>query len=456
MFRLVPDHLRHRPIVLAVSGGPDSMAMAAHALDWRAQSPDITLRAVIVDHGIRHNAAAEASRVQSWLVSMGLDASIETVSERAPSAGVQRWAREKRYHCLSDHARADHAVVVTAHHADDQAETIAMRLAAGSGLGGLSGMAAETQRGDMTIYRPFLDMPGHDLRQILHERDIPYVNDPSNQNENFERIAWRMRRSGLEGEGITTQQLLKLRECSSYLDGALRSSIESAMAGHWGIVACGAMWLDKDAVLRLPDMAAAALVRSICGARGQATWPVSHDAAKALLSAVAGRHDDGIATTLAGLEWCTKAGVIWVYPEAERKVTSLPINSGAILFDGIWQVRSGMKGRLTPMGAQRAAECRRTAPEYIKTLISTDISAGMIADDGVKKPLQAPMRALWRLPVLCPFSEPENNRDNLSAVDAVIALEDGAIIPHLNTNRNFDNATVGAVMMTDFRPKALM
>lgn len=447
MFRLIPDQLRHRPLLLAVSGGPDSMAMVAHARDWHAQHPDLSLRAVIVDHGIRDNSKEEAETVQSWLDAMGITASIETVLEKAPKTGVQNWARLKRYEHLSDNARHDNAVIITAHHAEDQAETIAMRLAAGSGLGGLGGMKPQTRRGDIVILRPFLETSKDDLHQILKEQGIPFVQDPSNLNENFERIAWRQRLPALHKDGITPDLLTRLGKVSSHLDGGMRKAILGTLAGYWGVVPCGALWMDKEAVSQLPDLAALSLMRAIGNERGQAQWPVSHDAAETLLNALKTRHDDGVAMTLAGMEWYLKGGIIWVYPEAERPAPLLPIKEGVFFYDGMWRIRSGVAGDIVPMGEMRAAQFRKIAPDSLEAMLCYQ--------DGERN-YRAPMRALWRLPVLCPRSHPIQHSDNLSGPDTVITLEDGAIIPHLNRNKNLANAPADSFDISDCRPDALI
>ena len=451
MFRLNPEAHRNRPIILAVSGGPDSMAMAGHAKDWHDPNADYPLRAVIVDHGIRQGSGDEAVLVKSWLDRMGLSAKIVTIGENAPKAGVQSWARACRYRLLADEARDENAVVVTAHHADDQAETIAMRLAAGSGLAGLSGMKAETQRGDMTILRPFLDTPKDALQQILTAQNIPYVEDPSNLNENFERIAWRARWNSLAVDGMTTERFLKLQSLSSRLYEALVTSIRTAMAGHWGGVPCGALWVDKNAALALPEDAAITMLRSIGQHRGQSRWPVSYQSAKTLLSALKTRHNDGNAMTLAGLEWYCRSDVVWVFPEAERSIPSIPLKTGMILYDDTWQIKASIEGEIMPMGEGRAAQFRRLAPKQADALMTDKMG---------EKDLHAPMRALWRFPVVMPSSihasKKHGDLADLSDRDGIFTLEDGAILPHLSNKINMSSNLPDKIAMADCRANYLI
>src|SRR5437868_3120446 len=146
-------------LVLAVSGGPDSTALLWLAARWRARrkrGPDLI--AVTIDHQLRVEAAAEAKTVKRLARDLGVTHRILKWTGPKPKAGLQEAARQARYRLLSDIAKKTGARhVLTAHTRDDQAETVLLRLARGSGLSGLAAMARENNIFDVTLVRPFLD-----------------------------------------------------------------------------------------------------------------------------------------------------------------------------------------------------------------------------------------------------------------------------------------------------------
>ncbi len=424
--------LSDHPIIMAVSGGPDSMAMAAHIAAWHRDQGSHPLKAVIIDHGIRNESADEAILVQSWLEKLGITAEVLTVNEPAPKKGVQAWARGQRYRLLAEAARnmPTPALVVTGHHALDQAETIAMRLSAGSGMVGIKGMQAITRYEDMMIIRPFLDVPPTTLRQILTDQHIPYVDDPSNQMEKFERIAVRQQMDRWAEDGITPHHLRKLGKLSARMTATLNQHLIAKMAGLMGRTKAGAIWVDEQAFHALPDQAAVYLIRDIVSKGGQSNWPVSTRAASVLIKNLHERfhhhHDDGIAATLGGLEWHRRDGVVWIYPEAEQYHEAEDCDAGRRVYHHIWQVTAPCDGVITPLGKENAAILRKALPEYVRSL-RTAIRHQASANAS----MMAPMRSLWQLPVFKPASKKQAKRADLLTLDGLIALEDGGIIPHV-------------------------
>jgi tRNA(Ile)-lysidine synthase len=189
------------PLAVAVSGGPDSMALA-----WllRARAG---LVALTVDHGLRPEAADEAARVGTWLAPWGVAHHVLTAHTPPPRTGVQAWARDLRYRLMADFcARAGIAHLATAHHADDQAETLAHRLAKGSGLDGLVGIRPVQDLNGLTLIRPLLGAGKADLAALCAREGIPHVADPSNRNTDFARV--RLRRA-LQAEGGTSGRLAR-------------------------------------------------------------------------------------------------------------------------------------------------------------------------------------------------------------------------------------------------------
>ena len=125
--------------ITALSGGPDSSALACLA-DRYARSRGAAHHAIIVNHNIRSDATDEAGRVRQRMQARAIATQIVTVQDKAPSTGIQEWARHQRFALLTKQARQQRAVLLLAHHQADQAETVLMRLARGSGIAGLAGM----------------------------------------------------------------------------------------------------------------------------------------------------------------------------------------------------------------------------------------------------------------------------------------------------------------------------
>ena len=168
---------------VAVSGGPDSMALlylAARAFPGR-------VAAVTVDHGLRAESAGEATMVARWCAGQGI--AHATLAPDAPVTGnVQAWARAMRYRLIEQwRVRQGLDWIMTAHHADDQLETLLMRLNRGSGVGGLAGVRAQSGR----VIRPLLGERKAVLQALADAQGLPHAQDPSNIDLRFDRVYLR-------------------------------------------------------------------------------------------------------------------------------------------------------------------------------------------------------------------------------------------------------------------------
>ncbi|MFN3622883.1 MAG: tRNA lysidine(34) synthetase TilS [Hyphomicrobium sp.] len=204
-----------RSLILAVSGGADSMALMLLARRWsqmHTESPKIMV--ATVDHGLRAESRAEADWVIGEARALGIEAHLLTWSGEKPQAGIQDAARTARYRLLSDHALSvaqGPAAVVTAHTEDDQAETLLMRLARGSGLDGLAAMAPlraiEEALGQVVLARPLLGVSGKRLRATLRAAGRTWLEDPSNEADRFERVRIRKARARLAELGLENHKI---------------------------------------------------------------------------------------------------------------------------------------------------------------------------------------------------------------------------------------------------------
>jgi tRNA(Ile)-lysidine synthase len=214
-------------LLIAVSGGPDSMALLALLAAW-PQKPK--LAAATVDHGLRAEAAAEALMVAGFCQNSGIPHTTLHWTGQKPASGLQEAARNARYTLLVRHAKhLGLSRLVTAHHADDQAETVLMRLIAGSGIGGLSGMRPQTMKDSVRHIRPLLAIPKSRLVATCRARSIPFAEDPSNTHEAFGRTRIRKVMPALQGEGLTAERLNRLAARASRADEALEAVTAAAL-----------------------------------------------------------------------------------------------------------------------------------------------------------------------------------------------------------------------------------
>ncbi len=248
---------RFSHLLLAVSGGADSLAMMVLVAAWLKQSDGAKPRVSVasVDHGLRPEAGEEAAYVGGLARQFGFDhASLRWEGDK-PSAGLQEAAREARLALLTEHARTIGAdALMLAHHANDQAETLLMRLCAGSGLTGLGGMEPETQWQGHVIVRPFLSIPRERLRASLESAGIQPIEDPSNQNVRFTRVRFRNAMAQLEAEGLDRVRLGRLAQRMRRADEALHRMAERArdayeLPSETGARFAAALWDEPEEII---------------------------------------------------------------------------------------------------------------------------------------------------------------------------------------------------------------
>jgi tRNA(Ile)-lysidine synthase len=210
--RLFADLKETPALVLAVSGGPDSIALMWLAARWRAAlSRGPRLVAVTVDHGLRAEAAREARAVKELARRLQVEHRTLRWTGPKPKAGVPAAARQARYRLLARAARSTGAShILTAHTSDDQAETLLMRLLRGSGIAGLSAMARESDRDGVRLARPLLSIPKSRLIATLDKAGIGYADDPTNRDTAFTRPRLRALLPLLAAEGGDARSLARL------------------------------------------------------------------------------------------------------------------------------------------------------------------------------------------------------------------------------------------------------
>jgi tRNA(Ile)-lysidine synthase len=248
------DDLRSAPaLVIAVSGGPDSTALLVLVARWRAgRKRGPALLAVTVDHGLRPESAREARAVKRLATQLGVRHRTLRWTGDKPATALQEEARRVRYQLLAAAARGAGApYVLTAHTLDDQAETVLLRMARGSGLAGLGAMARQTllpalsaaddarknnarnnsaRKSDaIMLVRPLLDLPKARLTATLAAMGITFVDDPSNRDPRFTRPRLRMLMPALADEGLDARRLALLARRMRRADATIETAVDAAV-----------------------------------------------------------------------------------------------------------------------------------------------------------------------------------------------------------------------------------
>jgi tRNA(Ile)-lysidine synthase len=228
--RLFADWKAAPAIVLAVSGGPDSIALMWLAARWRrtlARGPRLV--AVTVDHGLRAEAKAEARDVKRLARALDLPHRTMRWTGAKPKTGLQAAARAARYRLLAQAARASGAThILTAHTRDDQAETLLMRLLRGSGIAGLAAMARQSERDGVLLARPFLHVSKSQLIATLKKAKLGFADDPTNRDLNFTRPRIRTLMPVLAAEGGDTRNLARLASRLARANQAVEVLVDGA------------------------------------------------------------------------------------------------------------------------------------------------------------------------------------------------------------------------------------
>jgi tRNA(Ile)-lysidine synthase len=281
------------PCALAVSGGSDSTALMVLFADWLRQRRTDVKRCIVltVDHGLRQSSADEARAVAATAAELGYRHATLAWEGPKPRAGIQAAARTARYRLMGDYMRA-HGIglLLTAHTRDDQAETLLMRLARGSGLDGLSAMAPLAPLGEraadaadgggLGIGRPFLDVPKLCLRATLEARGVRWMEDPSNIAPEFERARLRAARIQLDALGLTPDMLALSAARLARARRAVEAMVDEVCDPQAGAVrvdpACGVVLIDRALLRQVAEEVALRVVeRAILAAGGGERTPLS-------------------------------------------------------------------------------------------------------------------------------------------------------------------------------------
>lgn len=338
-----------RRVVLAVSGGSDSMALMLLVRRWQAAGfapAGLAIDVATVDHGLRPGSDGEAEWVGRRAGALGFPHAILSWDGEKPGSGLQERAREARYRLLVDCALGAGlpAAVATAHTADDQAETLVMRLGRGSGLDGLAGMARSrplVPDGSVSLVRPLLGLSKSCLRSLLAEAGETWLEDPSNDRPNFERVRLRHAQAHLAALGLSNDKLAlsaqRLMRARDALDRLTEERIQALVDLHGGIYAS----LGRDAWEAEPEEVRVRMLARLLDAFGGAAKPAQLSQIEALVLALArGRP---VAQTLGGCMVSQGRTTLRLYREPGRqRLSELVLGAGEdVLWDGRFRLHYG-------------------------------------------------------------------------------------------------------------------
>lgn len=340
--RLFARLARLSGVALAVSGGPDSTALMILAAEWAARtSPPFTPLVLTVDHRLRPEAAVEAAAVARRAVELGLPAEVLIWQGPKPVANIQDVARRERYRLLVAAAlRHGAEALVTAHTLDDQAETVLIHLARGSGVTGLAAMPTERPFGPVTLVRPFLEVPKSRLVASLAMRGESYATDPSNADERYRRVVARrvlpeLAALGLDAPGLAATAA-RMRRAAAALERAVDRLLETCglvHAGGFARLSLGAYRAEAEEI-RLRTLT------RLIGHAGALDHSPRLERLERLDGRLAGGDPEQFRATLGGAVIEIRAGVVWFSRETGRAGAprlDLP-PGGCGLYDGRFRI----------------------------------------------------------------------------------------------------------------------
>lgn len=404
-------------IAVAVSGGGDSVALMRLLADWAAGAGRPAVCALTVNHGLRAEAAFEADQVAGWAKSAGLAHETLKGSGSAPTAGLQAYARELRFRLLTRWAEKHGAdAVLLAHNQEDQAETLAMRLARGSGVSGLSAMAAETRVNGVRFVRPFLDIGRERLRETLKALGQDWLEDPGNRDSRFERVRVRAaigQGGGAARIGLSAPALARSAGRLARADAALEHYCREFFTSGVTIDEAGYGIADAIALAGEPEevrMRVLGELLSQIGAR-----EVRHGAR---LEAALARLEAGApAATLAGCRVASRGGK-WMVTREVRGLARRELAPGR---QTIWDRRfrielvgCGQPVEIRSLGASGFARARSAAPALhdVPPVAGKALPGGFRGDDLVAPPAFVPQaEGAW---LHIRFSEAVDDEDTAS------------------------------------------
>jgi tRNA(Ile)-lysidine synthase len=331
-------------VAVAVSGGPDSLALAILADRWARQRGG-RICALSIDHRLRPESRTELSRLAGWLAARSIHHEILVWEGEKPRTRIQERARTARYRLLVEWCRTEGCLhLVTAHHRDDQVETHLLRRDARSGPDGLAGMPAIREVAGCRILRPLLDVPKARLIATLAAEGQPFVTDPSNRNPAFARTRLRARADGADHDMIA-DDIRRLGCERAVYEQARDALLTRAVAVH----PAGFAVLDPAALLSAPPEVAERALSILVSVLGGMPYPPRRRAVSRLLRVLDGRARGGYA--LGGCRFVAWRGRVLALRELAAAAGPMQLAPGSsVLWDRRFEVASALGACVLTLG----------------------------------------------------------------------------------------------------------
>ncbi len=403
---------RRPHLAVAVSGGPDSLALALLSDAW-AKTCGGRITALVVDHGLRSESASEAAGAIDLLRARGMAAALLRWDGPYPSANLQAEARAARYRLLEAWCARNQVLhLLIGQHRDDQIETLLQRLDRGSGIDGLAGVAPVSYRDFGRLLRPLLDVPKADLIATCRQADLAWVEDPGNRSDRFARSRLR----GVLARSLDTPPA-RLAAAASHVARA-RAALEQAtadlLARTHALDPAGFAWLDAGPLRAAPEeillRALSAAAASVAGAAHPPRLDRLERLAARLLSA------ERVAGTFGGCRWTPAEGDRWLITREVAAIGPAAPVEKTTIWDDRFHLSGGWAGltvRAFDAGLQAEAKSRGWVPPRVN---------------------RTPRAAWAGLPTLCDL-------------DGLVA------IPHLHYCRSMEEAGKVARIAIVFHPR---
>lgn len=308
---------------------------------WRERAGATPSRDIVltVDHQLREGSRDEALAVREQAERLGFRHATLVWEGEKPAQGVSAAARDARYALIAGRCRSLSLThVLLAHTLDDQAETVLMRLARGSGLDGLSAMAPISELHGLVLVRPLLDVSREDLRAFLQARNVVWHDDPTNADENYERVRIRKVLSDLEALGFTREALATSAARLQRVRSTLNVLAEKAMAEHVSVHEAGFCIVSRALFHEETEALVARVIGRCLMAVGGLEYPPKPEAVEALCLDF--KQEDPAARTLGGCHVSIRGDAVLVVREAGRIASEgVPVVAGErIIWDGRFEV----------------------------------------------------------------------------------------------------------------------
>ncbi len=376
-------------LVLAVSGGADSLALMILCHEWLIEnSLSLSLYVASVDHGLRPEAKDECALVAELAAQRGLPHATLTWRNNVSASNIQARARDARYQLLSDYAKSlGCRSIAVAHHRDDQAETFIMRLLRGSGVTGLGAMRVKQPVGDLTLVRPLLDIPKSRLLASLRARDLQWIEDPSNHSDAYMRVRMRKLLPQLAQEGGDASRLAatarRLQRADAALDGVASVFFLRHMRPEPGC----ALSMDPADFMSLEEEFRLRLLRMMLVHVAGPAYPPREEKLIAIDAALLGMRETKIfdKRTMGGCCFHWSDGRVWIYRELGRNPrTILMQNNDPTDWHGLYtihrpEVDQQLEVKLRDLGADGRALLTEAGLRFpAKATMCGSIPSGLI------------------------------------------------------------------------------